>query len=351
MGLLSFGSKDIGIDLGTSSILVTVMGRGIALREPTVVATDIKTEKILATGREAKNMIGKTPESINAVKPLKEGVIADYTATRLLLRNILKEVSRRSKSRKPRAVVGVPNGITEVEERAVQEAVIYAGAREVYLVDEPLLAAIGIGIHIEEPRGSMIVDLGAGITDVVVISLGGVVVGSSIRIAGDRLDEDIINYLKKTQNLSVGVTTAEQIKKEIGCATPLITELTMEVKGRDLATGLPRTIEVSSSQILEALKESLSKIVDTIKQTLEKTPPELAADLIERGIVLTGGGAMLKNIDKLISDSTKMPVYVVDEPLESVVRGAGAVLRELDRLKPALINKRKRNKKAKPIEM
>ena len=342
MKLFGLGSKDIGIDLGTSNILVTMKGKGIVLEEPSVVATDIKTGAILATGYEAKEMLGRTPETIQAIKPMKEGVIADFTATRLMLRNILRKVCQKYNSRRPRAVVSVPYGITEVEERAVEESVIYAGAREVYLIEEPMAAAIGAGLSIEEPSGNMIIDIGAGVTEVAVISLGGIVVSDSIRIAGDKLDEDIINYIKKEKNISIGDTMAEEIKKEIGCATPLMTEMSMEIRGRDLNTGLPRNITIQSSEILEALKESIDKIIDVVKLTLEKTPPELAADLIEKGIVLSGGGAAIKNIDKLLADSTNMPVYIAEEPLECVVRGTGKVLEELEKLKSVLINKRKR---------
>ena len=342
MGLFGLNSKDIGIDLGTSNILVTLKGRGVILKEPAVVATDIKTGKILATGFEAKEMLGRTPENIRAVRPMSDGVIADYTATRLLLRNILKKVNQKYNSRRPRAVVGVPYGITEVEERAVEESTIFAGAREVYLVEEPMAAAIGAGLHVEEPSGSMVVDLGAGTTEVAVISLGGIVVSNSIRIAGDELDEDIINYIKREHNLSIGYTTAEEIKIELGCAMPLMTEESMEIKGRDLNTGLPRNITITSTQIMGALKESVGRIVEAVKMTLEKTPPELAADLVEKGIVLTGGGALLKNLDKLLSKETNMPVFVAEDPLECVVRGTGKVLEELERLKPVLINNRKR---------
>ena len=344
MNLFGLNSKDIGIDLGTSNILVTMKGKGVVLKEPAVVATDIKTGNILATGFEAKEMLGRTPETIRAVRPMNDGVIADYTATRLMLKNILKKVCQKYNSRRPRAVVGVPYGITEVEERAVEESTIFAGAREVYLVEEPMAAAIGAGLHVEEPSGSMVVDLGAGTTEVAVISLGGIVVSNSLRIAGNELDEDIINYIKKEHNLSIGVTTAEEVKMQIGCATPLMTEESMEIRGRDLNTGLPRNVTITSSQILEALKESMDKIVEIVKLTLEKTPPELAADLVEKGIVLTGGGALLKNLDKLLSKETNMPVYIADEPLECVVRGTGKVLEELERLKPVLINNRKKRK-------
>ena len=345
MNLFGLNSRDVGIDLGTSNILVTVKDKGVILKEPAVVATDIKTGKILATGFEAKEMLGRTPETIKAIRPMRDGVIADYTATRLMLRNILRKVGQKYNSRKPRAVVGVPYGITEVEERAVEESATFAGAREVYLIEEPMAAAIGAGLHVEEPSGNMVVDLGAGTTEVAVISLGGIVVSNSLRIAGDELDEDIINYIKKTHSLSIGLTTAEEIKMQLGCAAPLMTEESMEIRGRDLNTGLPRNVTITSSQILEALKESMDQIVETVKLTLEKTPPELAADLVEKGIVLTGGGALLKNLDKLLSKETNMPVYVADEPLECVVRGTGKVLEELERLKPILINNRKKRKK------
>ena len=344
MGLFGLNSKDVGIDLGTSNILVTLKGKGVVLKEPAVVATDIKTGNILATGYEAKEMLGRTPENIRAVRPMNDGVIADYTATRLLLKNILKKVNQKYNSRRPRAVVGVPYGITEVEERAVEESTLFAGAREVYLLEEPMAAAIGAGLHVEEPSGSMIVDLGAGTTEVAVISLGGIVVSNSIRVAGDELDEDIINYIKKEHNVSIGYTTAEEIKIEIGCASPLMSEESMEIRGRDLTTGLPKNITITSKQILNALKESVQRIVEAVKLTLEKTPPELAADLVEKGIVLSGGGALLKNLDKLLSEETNMPVYIADEPLECVVRGTGKVLEELERLKPVLIsNRKKRN--------
>lgn len=342
MKLFGLKSRDIGIDLGTSNILITIKGKGIVLKEPAVVATDIKTGEILATGHEAKEMLGRTPQTIQAVKPLKDGVIADYTATRIMLKRMLKKLGQKYSIGKPRAVVSVPYGITEVEERAVEESLIYAGAKEVYLVEEPMAAAIGAGLPVEEPSGSMIVDIGAGATEVAVISLGGIVVSDSIRIAGDRFDEDIKNYLKKEKNISIGDSTAEEIKIEIGCATPLMTEATMEVRGRDLTSGLPKNVELKSTEILKALKESISQIVETVKLTLEKTPPELASDLIEKGIVLSGGGASIKNLDKLLADSTNMPVYIADEPLECVVRGTGKVLEELERLKPVLINKRRR---------
>ena len=340
--LFNFGSKDIGIDLGTANILVTIKGKGIVLREPSVVAIDIKTGDILATGHEAKEMLGRTPENIKAVRPLKDGVIADYTATQLMLKNILRKVCQRYNTRRPRVLVGVPSGITEVEERAVQESVMQAGAREVYLIEEPMAAAIGSGLNIADASGNMIVDIGGGTTEVAVISLGGIVTSNSLRIAGDELNEDIINYVKKEENIAIGETTAEEIKVQIGCAAPLMTDLSMEVRGRDLSTGLPRNITLKSSQILEAMSESIKKIVDLVKQALEKTPPELASDLIEKGIMLTGGGALLQNIDKLLSEETKIPIYVAEKPLDCVVNGTEKTLEDIEKLKPVLLNNRKR---------
>ena len=289
-----------------------------------------------------KKCCGRTPEQIKAVRPLKDGVIADFTATQLMLKNIIGKVGKRYSIGKPRVVVGVPSGITEVEERAVEESVIQAGAKEVYLIEEPMAAAIGASLDVGEPSGSIIVDIGGGTTEVAVISLGGIVVSHSLRIAGDELDEDIINYIKKEMNLAIGDTTAEQIKIQIGCAMPLMTETAIEVRGRDLTTGLPRNVKVTSTQIEEAIKESISKIVDIVKVTLEKTPPELASDIMEKGIVLAGGGALIKNLDKLLSIETKMPVYVAEEPLDCVVRGAGKTLEDLERLKTVLINARRR---------
>ena len=289
-----------------------------------------------------KKCFGRTPDTIEAVRPLKDGVIADFTATQLLLKNLMNKVGKRYNIGKPRVVVGVPSGITEVEERAVEESVIQAGAKEVYLIEEPMAAAIGAGLDVGEPTGNIIVDIGGGTTEVAVISLGGIVVSHSLRVAGDELDEDIVNYIKKEMNLAIGETTAEQIKKEIGCAMPLMTEMNMNVKGRDLATGFPKTVNVTSEQVEEATKESVQKIIDVIKLTLEKTPPELASDIMEKGIALAGGGALIQNLDKLLSEETGMPVYVAEEPLDCVVRGTGKTLEDLEKLKTVLINSRKR---------
>ena len=342
MNFLSFNSKDIGIDLGTANILVTIKGKGIVVREPSVISIDVKTGGIIATGFEAKEMIGRTPKEINAIKPLKDGVIADFTATKLLLKNLLERVCKRYNAIRPRVLVGVPSGITEVEERAVEEAIIRAGAREVYLIEEPMAAAIGAGIEIEEPSGNIIVDIGGGTTEVAVISLGGIVISNSLRIAGDELDEDIINYVKREMNLAIGEETAEQIKKEIGCATPLMTQMTMKIKGRDLNSGLPRTDIITSDQVEQAMQQSINKIVEVVKITLEKTPPELASDIMEKGIMLSGGGALIQNLDKLISAGTGMPVYVAEEPLDCVVKGTEKTLQDIEKLRTILINSRKR---------
>ena len=342
MKLFNFVSKDIGIDLGTANTLVTLKGKGIVLKEPTVVAINKKNQSILATGSEAKEMLGRTPDDIKELRPLKDGVIADFTATQLLLKNLLKKVCTRYNAGKPRVVVGVPSGITEVEERAVEESIIQAGAKEVYLIEEPMAAAIGSNINVAEPTGNIIVDIGGGTTEVAVISLGGIVLCNSLRVAGDELDEDIINYVKKELNLAIGERTAEQIKIEVGCALPPMTELSMEIRGRDLITGLPKHMTITSSQVGEAMAESISKIVDIVKQTLERTPPELASDIMERGIMLTGGGALIRDLDKLLSAKTGMPVLVADNPLDCVVKGAGKTLEDLEKLKSILLNARRR---------
>lgn len=288
-----------------------------------------------------KKCFGRTPENIRAIRPLKDGVIADLSATKLMLKNIMKKVCKKYNVMKPRVVVGVPSGITEVEERAVEESVLEAGAKEVYLIEEPMAAAIGAGLEVAEPSGSMIVDIGGGTTEVAVISLGGIVVANSIRIAGDELDEDIANYIKREMNLAIGETTAEQIKMQIGCALPLMTNVAMEIRGRDLGTGLPQNIAIHSTQVQEAIGESIEKIIEVIKQTLEKTPPELASDIIEKGICLAGGGAYIQNLDKRIMQETQIPVYVPENPLECVARGAEKTVEDLQKLKTVLTRTRK----------
>lgn len=339
--LFGLKSKDIGIDLGTANTLVTLKGKGVILKEPSVVAIDRRSGNILATGYEAKEMLGRTPETIKAVRPLKDGVIADFTATQLMLKNIVSKVCQRYNAGRPRVVVGVPSGITEVEERAVEESVLRAGAKEVYLIEEPMAAAIGANLDVAEPTGNIIVDIGGGTTEVAVISLGGVVISNSLRTAGDELDEDIVNYIKREMGLAIGETTAEEIKIEIGCALPLMTEASMEVRGRDLGNGLPRNVIVTSTQIEEAMHDSINEIVEVVKATLEKTPPELASDIVEKGIVLAGGGTLIRNLDKLLSQKTEMPVYIAEDPLECVVKGTGKTLEDLERLKTVLINARK----------
>ena len=336
MKFLNLSSRDLGVDLGTANVLVSISKKGIVFREPSVVAIKKDTEEVIAFGNEAKEMLGRAPDTINVVRPLKDGVIADFTATKLMLREIINKVTRQFKLLKPRVVVGVPSGITEVEERAVQEAVISSGAREVYLIEEPMAAAIGANLKIEEPTGNMIVDIGGGTTEVAVISLGGIVTSSSIRIAGDEMTEDIIAYAKRYLGLVIGEVTAEEIKNEIGCASPFMTELKMLVGGRDIRTGRPVKREITSTEVEFAIKESISKIIDGIKQTLEVTPPELSADIVVNGIMLAGGGALIKNLDKLITEKTGIHVIVADSPLDCVANGTTAILENIDTLKNVL---------------
>ena len=342
MKLMGWNSKDIGVDLGTANIIITIKGKGIVLNEPSVVAIDKNNGTILATGAEAKEMLGRTPNDIAAIRPLKDGVIADFTATQLMLKSMLQRVCQRYNAGRPRVVVGVPSGITEVEERAVEESVMQAGAREVYIIEEPMAAAIGANLEVAEPNGNIIVDIGGGTTEVAVVSLGGIVPSNSLRVAGDELNEDIVNYVKREMNLAIGETTAEQVKINIGCAKPLLTEESMEIRGRHLATGLPETAIITSTQVQEAMNDSIEKIVDIIKQTLEKTPPELASDIMERGIVLTGGGALIRNFDSLLAEKTEMPVYVADHPLECVAKGAEKTLEDLEKLRTVLSSSRRR---------
>ena len=333
-------SRDIGIDLGTGNVLVTIKGKGVVLNEPSVIAINNTTGEVLATGHEAKEMLGKTPSTISAIRPLKDGVIAELTATGLMLKEVLNKVCRRYGIVRPRVVVGVPSGITEVEERAVEESILQAGAKEVYLIEEPMAAAIGANIDIAEPSGNIVIDIGGGTTEVAVISLGGIVISNSIRVAGDELDEDIVNYIKREMDLAIGEATAEKIKKEVGCALPLMSQLEMTIKGRDLTTGLPRTEQFTSTQAELAMRESIWKIVDIVKATLEKTPPELSSDIMVKGLVLTGGGALIKNLDKLLSMETGMPVYVAENPLECVVKGTEKTLENIEKLRSILVNSR-----------
>lgn len=329
-----FGSsKDMGIDLGTANTLVFVKGKGVVLREPSVVAINNTTRKPLAVGSEAKLMIGRTPGNIVAIRPLKDGVIADFDIAQIMLKSLIEKVASKSSFKAPRIIVCYPSGVTEVEKRAIEEATKLAGAKDVILMEEPMAAAIGAGLPVSEPTGSMIVDIGGGTTEVAIISLGGIVTSKSLRVAGDELDQSIIAYIKKEYNLMIGERTAEQVKMEIGSAFKVDEEdKTIEIKGRDLITGLPKIIEVSETQIREALREPVYAIIESIKTTLEKTPPELAADIIEKGIMLAGGGALLKGLDVLINRETNMPVHIAESPLDCVVLGAGKALEDFDKI-------------------
>lgn len=330
-------SRDLGIDLGTATTLVFARGEGIILCEPSVVAIDRDSGKALAIGNEAKGMLGRTPANIVAVRPMRDGVIADFEITETMLRHFINKSHNRSAFVRPRIVVGVPSGITGVEKRAVLDAAMHAGAREAYLVEEPMAAAIGANLPVSEAQGSMIVDIGGGTTEVAVLALGGIVVSKSIRVAGDEMDEAIVAHCRKNYNLLIGERTAEQIKIDIGSAYPLPEERTIEVRGRDLVTGLPKTLTLTSSEIRDALSEPVSTVVDAVRMTLEKTPPELAADIMDRGIVMAGGGSLLRGLDKYLAQETDMSVYVVDDPISCVAYGTGKILEEIDTLKKVLI--------------
>jgi len=337
--VLGVFSNDIGIDLGTATTLVYVKGQGVVLCEPSVVAIDRNTNQVLAVGEEAKRMIGRTPGNIVAIRPMKDGVIADFDITEAMLRYFIRKVHRRRPFVTPRVVIAVPSGITEVEKRAVKDSAERAGARSpVFLVEEPIAAAIGVGLPIHEPCGNMVVDIGGGTTEIAVISLAGIVFAKSIRIGGDECDEAIISHLKKTYNLMIGERTAEEVKIKIGSAYPLEEETTMEVRGRDILAGLPKTITVSSEEIREALSEAVSQILEAIRITLERTPPELSADLISRGLILAGGGALLRGLDKLISEETGLPVHIADDPLTAVALGTGRYLSDINLLKRLSVN-------------
>lgn len=332
-------SHDVGIDLGTANTLVYVKGRGVVINEPSVVAINKKTRQILAIGEEAKSMVGRTPSHIVATRPLVDGVVSDFEVTERLLHYFINRVHREKFAffPRPRVVVGIPYGVTEVERRAVEEAAISAGAREVYLIEEPLAAAIGARLSIQDARGSMIVDIGGGTTEVAVISLGGIVSSRSVRVAGDELNQDIIEYARNEFNLMLGERTAEEIKINIGSAVPTGESLTAPMRGRDLITGLPREIAVDDEQIRQALSKSIQILVDAVRVTIEEAPPELVADILEQGIVLAGGGALLRGLDKLISEATETAVHVADDPLTCVARGTGVVLEDLDALRDVLL--------------
>jgi len=329
-------SNDLAIDLGTANTLVYVKGKGIVLSEPSVVAVHMDSKgvkKVLAVGAEAKKMVGRTPGNIKAIRPMRDGVIADFDITEAMLRHFILSVHNRRTLVRPRIIVSVPSGITQVEKRAVRETVESAGAREIYLIEEPMAAAIGAGLPITEPTSSMVVDIGGGTTEVAVISLSGIVYAKSLRIAGDKIDEEIVQYMKRKYSLLVGERTGEIIKTTIGCAYPDKEIRTVEVKGRDLISGIPKIVEINSEEVREAIAEPISLIVDTVKDALENAPPELAGDIVDRGIMLTGGGALLRNLDVLIREETGLPVTVADDPLSTVARGAGMALDQLDVLK------------------
>lgn len=329
-------TKEIGIDLGTANTLVYMRGKGIIIREPSVVAVDTRTDRAKYVGQEAKDVIGRTPGSIVAVRPLKDGVIADFEITTTMLQEFIRKALKGAMFSKAHVIICIPSGVTAVERRAVKEAAENAGAKKVSIIEEPMAAAIGAGLPVSEPQGSMIVDIGGGTSEVAVISLGGIVTSRSVRVAGDAFDTAIINYIKKKYNLLIGERTAENVKIAIGSAFPMEQETEMEIKGRNLLNGLPENILVTSAEIREALAEPLSNVVEAIKVTLEKTPPELAADIIDQGITLAGGGALIRGLDKLINKETGMPVYVAETPLDCVADGTGKVLEDIERLREVL---------------
>ncbi len=331
--LFGFFNNDIGIDLGTANTLVYVKDQGIVLREPSVVAVKAGTNEVLAVGDDAKRMLGRTPGNIVAIRPLKDGVIADFEVTEAMLRHFIRKVTNNRRRARPRVVIAIPSGITAVERRAVRESALQAGAKEVYLIEEPMAAAIGVGLPVQEASGNMIVDIGGGTTEVALISLAGIVYSRSVRTAGDEFDDAIIQYMKRAYNLMIGERTAEDIKVRIGSAAPLAKELTLDVKGRDMVAGLPKTINISSKEIREAMADPISSVVDAVRTTLERCPPELAADLVDRGLVLAGGGALLRGLDKLLKDVTGLPVHIAEDPLSAVAEGTGKALSEISFLR------------------
>lgn len=341
MSLFSGFIKNMGIDLGTANTLVYTDGQGVVAREPSVVAKDTRTGKILAVGEEAKKMIGRTPGNIVAIRPLRDGVIADFDVTKDMLKYFIKKATKGKTFFQPRVVVCVPSGVTEVEKRAVEEAAIHGGAREAYLIEEPMAAAIGAGLPVQEATGSMIVDIGGGTTEVAVVSLGGIVTSISIRVGGDELDESIVKFIKKEYKLLIGERTAEEIKINIGTAYKDIASTEMDIRGRDMVSGLPKTLTITSKEIYEAMKEPIANIVNAIKSTLEKTPPELASDIMEHGIMLTGGGALLDGINNLINEETGIPVKIAEEALDCVAIGTGKALDNIEVLKKTYSGVRK----------
>ena len=340
MSLFRFFSNDIGIDLGTANTLIYVHGQGIVLNEPSVVAVEVGTGKVVAIGKKAKEMLGRTPGEIKAIRPLKDGVIADFEITEKMLSAFIKKVIRHKYLMKPRILISVPSGITEVEKRAVRDSAENAGAREVYLIHEPMAAAIGVGLPVDQPSGIMIIDIGGGTSEIAVIALYGIVNNKSIRIAGDEINEAVVMYLKKNYNLLIGELTAEEIKIKIGSAFPMEREESIEIKGRDLVAGVPKNMKVSSAQIREALTEPVEAIIEAVRLSLEATPPELASDILDRGIVLTGGGALLRGLSKRIRHETNLPVYVADDPMTCVARGTGTVLENMSSFSKVLMKSR-----------
>ncbi len=330
---LSFLSNDLAIDLGTANTLVYAKGKGIVVSEPSIVAMNTRTAKVEAVGKEAKEMLGRTPGQIVAIRPMKDGVIADFEITEQMLSYFIRRAHNRNTLVRPRIIIGIPSEVTQVEKRAVKDSALKAKASEVYLVDQAMAAAIGAGLPITEPSGNMVVDIGGGTTDVAVISLAGIVYSKSVRVAGNEMDEAIIQYIKKKYNLLIGERTAEQIKLEIGSAFPLDEVMTLEIKGRDLIEGIPKTLTVTDAEIREALAEPISIILNAVRLALEKTPPELSADIVDRGIVLTGGGSLLQNLDRLLREETGLPVSVAEDPLSSVVLGTGKMLSDFDLLR------------------
>ena len=339
MKLLDFSAKDIGVDLGTANILVSLKGKGIVLREPSVVAVDQTTNETVATGQEAKDMLGRTPENI---KPMRDGAIADFTTTGLMLKNMVKKVCKKYNTGKPKIVVGVPSGITEVEERAVEEAFFQCGAREVYLIDEPMASAIGAGLNVLEPNGKMIVDIGGGTTEVAVISFGGIVSSTSIKVAGNAIDESIVDFLKKEENIVISLATAENLKIELGCAETLVSELTKEIRGMDIDTGLPKNVKITSKQIEKAMKKPITEILEAVATTLANTPPELVSDVMENGIYLAGGGAMIRSLDNLIAQKIGIQTYIADTPLDCVAIGTGKTLENLEKYKTVFLERKRK---------
>jgi rod shape-determining protein MreB len=336
--ILSLFSNDLAIDLGTANTLVYAKGKGIVVCEPSIIAVNQKTGKVEAVGKEAKEMLGRTPGNIIAIRPMKDGVIADFEHTEKMLDHFIKKAHNRSLGVRPRIVIGVPSEITQVEKRAVKDSAYRAKASEVYLVEQAMVAAVGAGLPVTEPTGNMVVDIGGGTTDVAVISMAGIVYSRSVRIAGNKMDEDIVQYIKRKYNLLVGERTAEEIKINIGSAFPLEEELTMEIKGRDLVEGIPKTLVISDEEIREALSETVSNIIEAVRVALEQTPPELSADIVDKGIVLTGGGSLLKNLDKRLREETGLPVSMADDPLASVVLGTGKMLNDFNLLRKISID-------------